>query len=74
MPIGAYARVQDETVTLAAIVIALDGSREVRANATGSVRDPEGIGVQVADALLARGADTILASAHRASSATSEQP
>jgi hydroxymethylbilane synthase len=74
MPIGAYARVQDETITLTAIVIALDGSLEVRASATGPVHNPAGIGVQVADALLARGADTILASAHRASSATSEQP
>src|SRR5262245_10343279 len=74
MPIGAYANVQDETITLAAIVIALDGSREVRASASGSVYDPDALGVQVADALLARGADTILADAQGASSATSEQP
>ena len=74
MPIGAYASVQGETLTLAAIVIALDGSRAVRASATGSVRAPDAIGVQVADALLARGADTILADAQRASGATSEQP
>jgi hydroxymethylbilane synthase len=74
MPIGAYASVQGETLTLAAIVIALDGSREVRASAAGSIREPEAIGVQVADALLARGADTILADAQHASSATSEQP
>ncbi len=35
MPIGAYATVEGETMTLAAIVIALDGSREVRATAAG---------------------------------------
>ena len=74
MPIGAYARVEGEAVTLAAIVIALDGSREVRASAIGSVADPSTLGVQVAEALLARGADTILADALRVSSDTSEQP
>ena len=74
MPIGAYASAQGETLTLSAIVIALDGSREVRASAAGSIHEPDAIGVQVADALLARGADTILADAQRAPSATSEQP
>jgi hydroxymethylbilane synthase len=74
MPIGAYASVQGEAITLAAIVIALDGSREVRATATGATRDPETVGIQVADELLSRGADTILADAQRVSSATSEQP
>ena len=74
MPIGAYATVEGDTIALAAIVIALDGSREVRASVSGSVRDPEEVGVEAADALLARGADTILADAQRVSSATSEQP
>jgi hydroxymethylbilane synthase len=74
MPIGAYARVEGEAVTLAAIVIALDGRREVRASAIGSVADPAAIGVEVADELLACGADTILADAQRVSSDTSEQP
>jgi hydroxymethylbilane synthase len=74
MPIGAYARVEAEAITLAAIVIALDGSRQVRTRAVGSVADPSTLGVQVAEALLARGADTILADALRVSSDTSEQP
>jgi len=74
MPIGAYATVAGDTIALAAIVIALDGSRQVRASASGSVRDPEAVGVEAADALLARGADTILADAQRVSSPTSEQP
>jgi hydroxymethylbilane synthase len=74
MPIGAYASVAGETITLVAIVIALDGSREVRASATGSIRQPEAVGIQAAEVLLARGADTILAEAQGASSATSEQP
>ncbi len=74
MPIGAYAQIDGETLHLAAIVSALDGTREVRASVAGSVHEPEVVGVRVADALLARGADTILAEAQRVSSDTSEQP
>jgi len=74
MPIGAFATVEGETMTLAAIVIALDGSREVRASASGSTREPGAVGIRAADSLLARGADTILADAQKASTETSEQP
>jgi hydroxymethylbilane synthase len=74
MPIGAYATVEGDTMTLAGIVIALDGSREVRASAAGSVREPGAVGILVADSLLARGAGTILADAQKVSSETSEQP
>jgi hydroxymethylbilane synthase len=74
MPIGAYATVEGETMTIAAVVIALDGSREVRATSTGSVREPRAVGIRVADSLLARGADTILADAQKVSTETSEQP
>ncbi len=74
MPIGAYATVEGETMTLAAVVIALDGSREVRATSAGSVREPREVGIRVADSLLARGADTILADAQKVSTETSEQP
>lgn len=74
MPIGAYATVDGGTITLAGIVVALDGSREVRASAAGPVREPGAVGIQVADSLLARGADTILADALKVSTETSEQP
>jgi hydroxymethylbilane synthase len=74
MPIGAYARIDGETVHVSAIVIALDGSREVRASVTGSVHEANGVGVRVAEELLAGGADTILAGAQRMSSDTIEQP
>ena len=74
MPIGAYATVEHDTMTLAAIVIALDGSREVRASGSGPIREPEALGIRVADSLLARGADTILADAQRVPTQTSEQP
>jgi hydroxymethylbilane synthase len=74
MPIGAYATVEGETMILAAVVIALDGSREVRGTAAGSVREPGALGIRVADSLLTRGADTILADAQKVSTETSEQP
>jgi hydroxymethylbilane synthase len=74
MPIGAYATVAGDTITLAGIVVALDGSREVRASAVGPVREPGAVGINVADSLLARGADTILADALKVSTETSEQP
>jgi hydroxymethylbilane synthase len=74
MPIGAYATVAGEVITLAGIVIALDGSRAVRASVSGSIREPEALGIRVADSLLARGADTILADAQQVSTDTSEQP
>jgi len=74
MPIGAYATVEGEVITLAGIVIALDGSREVRASGSGSIQKPETLGIRVADSLLARGADTILADAQQVSTDTIEQP
>lgn len=74
MPIGAYATVAGDTITLTGIVITLDGSRAVRARDSGPAREPEALGIRVADSLVARGADTILADAQRASTETSEQP
>jgi hydroxymethylbilane synthase len=61
-------------VHLSAIVSALDGKRDVRASDEGSLHEPEAVGVRVAEALLARGAATILTEAQRVSSDTSEQP
>jgi hydroxymethylbilane synthase len=74
MPIGAYATVAGESMTLAGIVIALDGSRAVRASESGSIREPGALGIRVADSLLARGADRILAEAQRVSTEPNEQP
>jgi hydroxymethylbilane synthase len=74
MPIGAYAEIDGGRVRLVGNVMSLDGAREVRAAAVGSVRDPEGAGVQVAEELLARGARAILEAAQKMSSDRIEQP
>jgi hydroxymethylbilane synthase len=67
MPIGAYARVTEDTVHIAGIVVSLDGARAARAEATGSVHEPDAVGTRVAEKLLAQGADEILADAQRRS-------
>ncbi|WP_116210132.1 hydroxymethylbilane synthase [Streptomyces olivoreticuli] len=62
VPIGAFGKAHpDGTLTLSAQVSAVDGSRHVTAHCSGSVRDPEGLGRRVADELLTKGAEAILA-------------
>jgi hydroxymethylbilane synthase len=71
MPIGAFCqRTGDGDLSLAGIVVSLDGTRAVRAQRHGSAQTPEQLGMQVADELLAKGADGILSDARRAWSAT----
>jgi hydroxymethylbilane synthase len=63
MPIGALAQViNDDTLDLRAIVISPDGTRVLRAQATGPVLDPEALGQRVGEDLLGQGAAAILAS------------
>jgi hydroxymethylbilane synthase len=69
LPIGAYADVTDDGMTLTAIVISLDGARAARSVASGSAANAGAIGVTVAEQLLARGADEILADVQRAQAA-----
>ena len=69
MPIGAYARLADETVHVAAIVISIDGERVVRAEATGAALDARAVGVDAANRLLESGAGAILAEARQVGSA-----
>ena len=61
MPIGAYAVVERETITMTTIVLSVDGSRAARAEVRGPASDAHAIGVQAAEQLLARGAGEILA-------------
>jgi hydroxymethylbilane synthase len=61
MPIGAHATVSGDRITLSGVVISPDGSRVARAAAAGARSEAEAIGREVADRLLAGGADDILA-------------
>lgn len=63
-PVGALATpVSGEMLDLTAVVVALDGSRAVRAQARGSWKEAAALGGRVAAALLAQGAEEILADA-----------
>ena len=66
MPLGAYARSNGDQLLVTGIVVSPDGSRVVRADASGPPESPEDVGVRAADELLARGADVILEEVRRA--------
>ncbi len=61
MPLGALAHVEDGQLDLRGVVLSLDGSRAVRQRARGPLTDPAGLGERVAAALVADGAEEILA-------------
>jgi hydroxymethylbilane synthase len=69
MPIGAYADVTADRLSLTAIVISPDGAQVARAAVTGAPGDAEILGRETALQLLERGADTILADVQRAQAA-----
>ncbi|MEJ2215863.1 MAG: hydroxymethylbilane synthase [Gemmatimonadota bacterium] len=60
VPIGAVARVQDQTLTLHGLVASLDGHDVVRGELSGSSTDPEGVGRALARRLADAGATEIL--------------
>ena len=61
VPIGAYAELQGDELWLRGLVGSIDGQRILRAEIRGPVSDAETLGVKVAGALLAQGADKLLA-------------
>lgn len=65
VPIAAYGRTDGDGVFLQGMVGRTDGSEIVRGSARGGVADPEGLGVGLADQLLARGARAILDDVYR---------
>jgi hydroxymethylbilane synthase len=69
MPIGAYADVTADLLSVTAIVISPDGARVARAAVAGAPGDAETLGREAALQLLERGADTILADVERAQAA-----
>ncbi|AUI65329.1 MULTISPECIES: hydroxymethylbilane synthase [Glaesserella] len=60
VPIGGYAVLDGDEIELNALVGALDGSQIIRASAKGNVKNAEVLGIEVAESLLANGADEIL--------------
>jgi hydroxymethylbilane synthase len=60
VPIAGYARLDGDALSLEGLVAELDGSRVIRDALTGTRQDPEAIGIELADRVLAAGADRIL--------------
>jgi len=65
VPIGAYALVDGEQVHLRGLVGAVDGSEILRDEVAGHINDAEKLGIELAEKLLAQGADKILADVYR---------
>lgn len=61
VPIGAYAVLNGEEISIRALVGALDGSQIIRAEGTAHTSQAAELGIKVAEKLLAQGADKILA-------------
>jgi hydroxymethylbilane synthase len=69
-PVGALALPREgDVLELVAVVVALDGSRAVREKGRGPRSEAAALGARVGAALLAQGADEILAEASRAQAA-----
>ena len=62
-PVAAHAWTDRESLQVAAAVMSLDGATVIRVDREGAASDPEGLGAQAADTLLARGAAAIVAAA-----------
>lgn len=60
VPIAAHATLAGTRVTLEGLVASVDGKELIRDRAEGTFEDPESIGIQLAEQLLARGGDKIL--------------
>ena len=62
VPIGGYAVLQQGQLYLRALVGNVDGSQIIRAEGKSAVKNADVLGVQIAEQLLAQGADKILQS------------
>ncbi len=61
VPLGGYAQIAGDTLSLRGFVAEIDGSRIISGSVSGPRRDAEVLGSQLADQLRARGAGAILA-------------
>ena len=60
VPIGVFAEIKGEQIHLKGLVAELDGSKILTAKSSGSVDEPEKLGIKVGEDLLAQGASKIL--------------
>jgi hydroxymethylbilane synthase len=60
VPIAAHATLTGRQVMLEGLVSSVDGKELIRDTVIGAIEDPESVGVQLAERLLARGGDKIL--------------
>lgn len=66
LPVASYGEMSGDTLTLAGLVISLDGQREIRASqsipwsATSAIEQAEQLGITLAEQALAQGADEII--------------
>jgi hydroxymethylbilane synthase len=65
VPIASYGRTEGDGIFLKGMVGRPDGSEIIRGSAKGSTSDPEGLGVGLAEQLLARGGKEILDEVYR---------
>lgn len=70
MPIGAHAIIENDVVSLTALVVSLDGKRLVKSDVRGTMAEATVVGARAAQELLSRGAGEILAEVERAQSAS----
>ena len=71
VPIGAYATLTGESVTLEGIVGSLDGNVVFRESLSGKAEDADSIGTKLADSLIALGARELLDSSREQAAANS---
>jgi hydroxymethylbilane synthase len=67
VPIAAHGTVSGDTVVLSGLIGKPDGSRILRGSRSGSVSDPEAVGIALAGELLSRGGREILDEVYRLS-------
>jgi hydroxymethylbilane synthase len=59
-PLGAWAELTDQTLTLTAVLLSTDGTSRLEQSVSGAVDDPERIGIAAAERLLEAGASALL--------------
>ncbi|OIQ64271.1 porphobilinogen deaminase [mine drainage metagenome] len=61
VPLGGYAEIANDVISLRGFVAEIDGSRIISATISGAREQAEALGTALAEQLVAQGADKILA-------------